>query len=309
MKSHLILLVILCAGAAQAADCTVHDQDLQGTYAGGCIDGLAQGSGVAQGRDEYRGDFAAGLMHGPGVYTWSREGKSAGASFSGRFERGQPAEGVFVRANGVIEQGVFEDQRLHGFGVRRVPSALRPELAPLPAAAWRQEGDLIVIRGVFGYGQFVAVCASDDDCLALAADQLRRDAKAHALACNAVRFGMHQVEVQARELPSLEPRALYELLPDLARTTVTYERFLSVARADQEQFAARSLEVRAIADIESRFDVPAIDQGRLRASYQRELASSLRPGPPRPAIAPGMLTMWSRLCAADPATPQARQRR
>jgi hypothetical protein len=308
MKSHLVLLVILCAGAAHAADCTVHDQDLQGTYAGGCIDGVAQGSGVAQGRDEYRGDFAAGLMHGPGVYTWSREGKSAGASFSGRFERGQPAEGVYTRASGVIEEGAFEDQRLHGFGVVRIPSHLRSRLDGLPAAAWHQDGELIVIRGVFGYGEFVAACASDDDCLAVAAEQQRRDNRAHALACNAVRFAMHQVEVQAQELPSLEPRALYELLPDLARTTVTYDRFLTVARADQEQFAARSLEVRAIADVESRFDVPAIDRGRLRASYQRELASSLRPGPPRPPVAPGMLTMWSRLCAADPATPQARQR-
>jgi hypothetical protein len=71
------LLLFLClAGLAAAASageppCRVIDPELQGSYEGGCRNGLAQGYGVAQGEAEYRGEFRAGLKEGQGVKTWA----------------------------------------------------------------------------------------------------------------------------------------------------------------------------------------------------------------------------------------------
>jgi hypothetical protein len=50
--------------------CVVHDPELQGSYAGSCRDGLAEGYGVAAGSAEYKGEFKAGRKHGRGIKTW-----------------------------------------------------------------------------------------------------------------------------------------------------------------------------------------------------------------------------------------------
>lgn len=56
------------------AGCSVLDPELQGTYAGGCKDGMADGWGEAAGSAEYKGGFAAGRKHGKGVKTWPSTG-------------------------------------------------------------------------------------------------------------------------------------------------------------------------------------------------------------------------------------------
>ncbi|MDW8468732.1 MAG: hypothetical protein RML56_06855 [Burkholderiales bacterium] len=82
----------LLAPPAPAAECRVHDPELQGTYVGGCVGGLADGVGHAVGAAaEYRGEFKAGMKHGKGVKRWF--------------------------ASGDIYEGEFAEDRRHGFGV------------------------------------------------------------------------------------------------------------------------------------------------------------------------------------------------
>jgi hypothetical protein len=56
--------------AAAAGDCRVLDPELQGTYQGGCRNGLANGEGVASGSAFYSGTFRKGMKHGRGVKRW-----------------------------------------------------------------------------------------------------------------------------------------------------------------------------------------------------------------------------------------------
>jgi len=50
--------------------CAVTNPKLLGHYDGGCQSGKAHGRGLAIGKDIYEGDFANGLPHGQGTYTW-----------------------------------------------------------------------------------------------------------------------------------------------------------------------------------------------------------------------------------------------
>ena len=56
-------ILLLLAGLAHAQQCRVLDPELQAEYAGPCVNGLAQGTGYARGRAEYRGEFSAGMKH------------------------------------------------------------------------------------------------------------------------------------------------------------------------------------------------------------------------------------------------------
>lgn len=53
-----------------AERCQVNDVDINDSYTGGCVNGLAHGKGVASGRDRYEGDFVRGLPEGVGIYSW-----------------------------------------------------------------------------------------------------------------------------------------------------------------------------------------------------------------------------------------------
>jgi len=86
----LLLTFLLAFPLASVADCKVIDPELQGTYEGGCKNGLAHGMGVAKGEAEYEGEFTKGLKDGQGVKTWS---------WGDRYEGG------------------FKDDRRHGKGV------------------------------------------------------------------------------------------------------------------------------------------------------------------------------------------------
>jgi len=112
------LLLGVCA-AARAQDCAVLDAELQGSYAGPCLNGLAEGAGEARGTAEYRGAFRAGRKHGQGVKSWPNGDRYEGEFFddskhgTGRYLFGR---GPWA---GESYQGAFVNDRRHGMGVYR----------------------------------------------------------------------------------------------------------------------------------------------------------------------------------------------
>ncbi len=63
--------------------CKVLPKDLQGNYDGGCKKGLANGTGIAKGKDTYSGEWKKGLPNGHGKYIWS-----TGEVFEGEWSKG-----------------------------------------------------------------------------------------------------------------------------------------------------------------------------------------------------------------------------
>jgi hypothetical protein len=113
-------VALLCAAlVAQAQECRVLDPELQGAYAGGCVDGLAAGFGHARGVAEYRGEFRAGRKHGRGVKSWPNGDRYEGEFVDDRKE----GQGVYVFGRGPWAgeryEGGFLDDRRHGHGVYR----------------------------------------------------------------------------------------------------------------------------------------------------------------------------------------------
>lgn len=100
--------------AAQSSGnfCIVRTPALQGSYVGGCVSGLAQGRGRAQGTDRYEGDWLEGQPHGEGLYTFAD-----GNRLEGQFEAGQVhGRARLIYANGDVLRGDFRHNALFGVG-------------------------------------------------------------------------------------------------------------------------------------------------------------------------------------------------
>lgn len=104
------------AGAVHAQQCRVLDPELQGFYSGPCVDGLAEGEGIARGTAEYQGGFKAGMKHGKGVKTWAN-----GDRYEGEFvEDRRNGRGIYTWGRGPWEgeryAGEFVADRRDGYG-------------------------------------------------------------------------------------------------------------------------------------------------------------------------------------------------
>ncbi len=132
MKSWSVPVFLLLAGVAHAQGCRVLDPELQASYSGPCVNGLAEGKGVADGTAHYEGDFKAGMKHGKGAKTWAngdryegdfvedrREGRGvytwgrgpwAGESYEGEYANDRRnGNGTYHYASGDVYTGPWKD--------------------------------------------------------------------------------------------------------------------------------------------------------------------------------------------------------
>lgn len=123
----VFLLAFTTTAAAQStADCRVHDPELQGSYAGACRGGLAEGLGEARGTAQYRGELRAGRPHGKGVKTWPNGDRYEGEFVEGRKEgTGMYVWGPRSRWAGQRYTGGFANDKRHGYGVYEYPNSER----------------------------------------------------------------------------------------------------------------------------------------------------------------------------------------
>lgn len=116
------IFLALFALPAFAQTCRVVDPELQASYAGPCVNGLAEGEGSAIGTAEYSGGFKAGMKHGRGVKTWPSGDRYAGEFFEDR----KHGVGAYTWGRGPWAgeryEGAYRHDRRHGFGVYRWPT-------------------------------------------------------------------------------------------------------------------------------------------------------------------------------------------
>ncbi len=88
MKKYIFALLLgsLTHTALLAAPCKLIDPELQANYSGGCVDGLAEGQGKADGIASYEGQFHAGKKHGSGVKRWANGDIYRGDFFADYFQ-------------------------------------------------------------------------------------------------------------------------------------------------------------------------------------------------------------------------------
>jgi len=121
-KVLLAAVLSLLAGVAQAQACRVLDPELQDAYDGQCVNGLAEGSGSARGRAEYRGDFKNGMKHGKGVKVWPNGDRYEGDFIEDRkegFGSYSFGRGPWL---GERYEGDWLADRREGYGVYRWPT-------------------------------------------------------------------------------------------------------------------------------------------------------------------------------------------
>ncbi len=118
----LALTLLLCAPVVLSqptpTTCKVLDHELQGSYGGGCLNGVAEGAGVASGIARYSGNFKAGKKHGKGIKIWP----ATGDRYEGEFveDRKEGAGSYIWGANtawpGEKYTGAFLNDKRHGHG-------------------------------------------------------------------------------------------------------------------------------------------------------------------------------------------------
>jgi hypothetical protein len=119
----LLLCLLPLGSAALAAEaCRVIDPELQRQYAGPCVEGLAQGNGVAVGAARYSGDFVAGRKHGNGLKVWANGDRYEGAFVADR-KQGQGAYrwGAGSEWAGQRYVGAYVADRREGLGTYEWP--------------------------------------------------------------------------------------------------------------------------------------------------------------------------------------------
>jgi len=113
--------LFIASPAAAQKTCRVLDPQLQRSYTGPCVNGLAEGKGVAKGIASYEGEFRAGRKHGRGVKTWAN-----GDRYEGGFANDQKeGQGTYIWGRGPWQgeryEGSYVADKREGTGVYRWP--------------------------------------------------------------------------------------------------------------------------------------------------------------------------------------------
>ncbi|MGE5523446.1 MAG: MORN repeat-containing protein, partial [Rhodospirillaceae bacterium] len=104
----------------------VFDPELQGSYIGQCMNGLAEGKGIAVGTARYEGEFKGGRKHGQGIKTWP-----TGDRYEGEFKddrkdgRGTYVWGTATPWSGQKYIGSYRDDMRDGDGTYEWPDGER----------------------------------------------------------------------------------------------------------------------------------------------------------------------------------------
>ena len=161
---------IFTGPAFAGAQCQVIDPELQGSYEGGCRNGLAHGYGVARGSAQYQGEFRKGVKDGKGVKTWAwgdryeggflndrRQGKGmyvwgagspwAGERYVGDYVADQrEGRGTYYWPSGDRFEGVWKEDLRYGYSAmelrRQSAGTARTEAmkAGTQVCSWGQTG-------------------------------------------------------------------------------------------------------------------------------------------------------------------------
>jgi hypothetical protein len=123
----LAALTFALPAAGQApTQCKVLDPELQGSYSGGCKDGLAEGHGKASGIARYEGEFRAGRKQGKGVKTWPSGDRYEGDFVADRKEgKGTYTWGRNSAWAGEKYSGDYVADQRHGNGIYEWPGGDR----------------------------------------------------------------------------------------------------------------------------------------------------------------------------------------
>jgi hypothetical protein len=116
------VLLVAASSTAAAEGCKVLDPELQASYDGPCVNGLAEGEGRARGIATYEGGFKAGKKHGVGVKAWPSGDRYAGAFVEDRKE----GRGTYTWGRGQWQGERYVGQYLndlrHGTGTYTWPT-------------------------------------------------------------------------------------------------------------------------------------------------------------------------------------------
>jgi predicted nucleic acid-binding Zn-ribbon protein len=123
--------------------CKVLDADISTNYTGECVNGLAEGKGEAAGKDQYTGQFKAGMKHGNGRYRWAN-----GGAYEGFWESDlMHGFGRFEFANGSRFEGNYFNNKKKGQGTLSLVKGDKGLNSWASTGKW--VGDLFIVSGEF----------------------------------------------------------------------------------------------------------------------------------------------------------------
>ncbi|MBS0001384.1 MAG: hypothetical protein KFF73_20530 [Cyclobacteriaceae bacterium] len=99
------ILIVAAGFPAIGQECRVLPAPISKDYEGDCRKGLAEGKGIARGKDvTYEGDFRKGMPHGEGILKFAD-----GRTFEGQWRNGEIyGYGEFRNSSGEVKQGYYK---------------------------------------------------------------------------------------------------------------------------------------------------------------------------------------------------------
>jgi hypothetical protein len=83
ITTFLLMIFAIHSSFSQEGNCKVLKPEIANSYSGDCKKGLANGKGIATGKDKYEGKFKNGLPNGDGLYQYA-----TGEIYEGNFKDG-----------------------------------------------------------------------------------------------------------------------------------------------------------------------------------------------------------------------------